>query len=40
MNNYIYEYYQAINNGTQSAGRWIRIWYKYIVDGLDKKLFF
>ena len=40
MNNYIYEYYQAINNGTQNAGRWIRIWYKYIVDGLDKKLFF
>lgn len=40
MNNYIYEYYQAINNGTQSAGRWICIWYKYIVDGLDKKLFF
>lgn len=40
MNNYIYEYYQTINNGTQNAGRWIRIWYKYIVDGLDKKLFF
>ena len=40
MNNYIYEYYQAINNGTQNAGRWVRIWYKYIVDGLDKKLFF
>ena len=40
MNNYIYEYYQAINNGTQNAGRWIHIWYKYIVDGLDKKLFF
>lgn len=39
MNNYIYEYYQKITDGTIIVGRWIKIWYKYVVDGLEKGLF-
>ena len=39
MNNYIYEYYQKITDGTIIVGRWIKVWYKYVVDGLEKGLF-
>ena len=39
MNNYIYEYYQKITDGTIIVGRWVKIWYKYVVDGLEKGLF-
>ena len=38
--NYILEYYQAIMDGTETAGYWITEWYRLIVDGLQKKLFF
>lgn len=38
--NYILEYYQRINDGTIIAGKWIKLIYKYIVDGLQSKLFF
>ena len=38
-NDYILEYYQKISDGTETVGRWIREWYKYIVDGLQKKRF-
>jgi len=38
--NYILAYYQQIRNGSVVVGRWIRALYEYIVDGLDKKLFF
>lgn len=40
MHNYILEYYQAIVEGTEIVGEWIRKWYKYIVDGLEAKEFF
>lgn len=39
MNNYIYEYYQKITDGTIIVGHWVKIWYKYVVDGLEKGLF-
>ena len=35
MNNYIYEYYQAIKDGTEVVGRWILLWYEYVVQGLQ-----
>ena len=38
--NYIYEYYQKIQDGTENVGKWIRIWYEYVVKGLEKKSFF
>ena len=40
MNNYILEYYQGIQDGSIVVGRWIRMWYEYIVRGLEKGLFF
>ena len=38
--NYIYAYYQQIKDGSVTVGRWIELLYDYIIDGLDKKLFF
>lgn len=32
---YIYEYFQDIQNGTVTVGRWIELIYRYIVDGLE-----
>lgn len=40
MNNYIYEYYQAIKDETVVVGKYIKEWYEYIVKGLEKKTFF
>lgn len=40
MNNYIYEYYQSIVDGSIIVGSWVRMWYEYIVKGLDEKLFY
>lgn len=40
MNNYIYEYYQAINDGTEIVGKWVRLWYEYLIKGLEEKTFF
>ena len=39
MNNYIYQYYQKIQDGTLVVGRWVQVWYEYIVKGLEKGLF-
>lgn len=39
MKNYIYEYYQKINDGSITVGRWIHLVYEYIVKGLEQKLF-
>ena len=38
--NYIYAYYQQINNGTVVAGRWIMLIYEYLIKGLLEKSFF
>lgn len=38
--NYIYEYYQKINDGTISVGKWIHLVYEMIIKGLENKSFF
>lgn len=40
MNNYIYEYYQAIKDGSIIVGKWIAIWYEMVIKGLENKSFF
>ena len=40
MSDYIWEYYQKIQNGEELVGKWIRLVYEYIVKGLDEGLFF
>lgn len=40
MTDYILTYYQAITDGSITVGRWIRDWYTYIIEGLEKKAFF
>lgn len=40
MDNYINEYYQKLNDGTVQAGRWVKLLFQYIQEGLRKKLFF
>ena len=39
MNNYIYEYYQAIKDGSVIVGKWIILLYEYIVHGIENKEF-
>lgn len=39
MANYIYQYYQKINDGSIVAGVWIRKLYDYIVKGIEEKAF-
>lgn len=38
--NYIFQYYQKINDGSIVVGRWIRFLYQKIIEGLEKKFFF
>ena len=38
--NCIYSYYQHIKDGSVTVGRWIRLVYEYLIDGLEKKQFF
>lgn len=40
MTNHIYEYYQAITDGSAAAGKWIKAWYQQIVEGLENKAFY
>lgn len=40
MLNYILAYYQAIQNGSEVVGHWIRLFYEYIVKGLQTQTFF
>ena len=40
MNNYIYEYYQKITDGSIICGQWIKKLYTYIVEGIERKDFF
>lgn len=39
-NNFIYAYYQGIKNGTFVVGRFVRLLYEYIIQGLQEKQFF
>ena len=40
MNNDILAYYQAIKVGTENVGRWVLLFYEYIVQGLQAQSFF
>lgn len=40
MDNYLLAYYQAIQNGSVVVGRWVRMFYEYIVKGLQEQSFF
>lgn len=40
MNNYIYEYYQQIKDGSVVCGKWVTLWYEYIVKGIEEKRFY
>lgn len=40
MNNYILEYYQKINDGSILVGKWVLLWYEYIIKGLEQGLFY
>lgn len=38
--NYIYSYYQAIKKNQVTVGRWIALFYEYLIKGLETGLFF
>lgn len=38
--NWIYAYYQRINDGTEPVGRWVKAIYEYLIKGLEQGLFF
>lgn len=40
MDNYIFAYYQAIEDGSIVVGQWIKRFYRYIVKGLQEQSFF
>ena len=40
MNNFILAYYQQIKDGTIVVGRWVRLLYEFIVNGLQEGLFY
>jgi phage terminase large subunit-like protein len=40
MDNYIFSYYQAIEDGSIVVGQWIKRFYRYIVKGLQEQSFF
>ena len=40
QSNWIYAYYQGINDGTFTVNKWIRLVYDYIIKGLEEKRFF
>ena len=40
MSNYIYQYYQAIADGSVTVGKWVKAWYQIIVEGLENKTFY
>ena len=40
MNNYIYEYYQQMCDGSVVVGKWIKTLYEMIIKGLERKSFF
>lgn len=40
MVNYIFAYYQAMKDGTVVVGRWILLFYEYIIKGLSDQSFF
>lgn len=39
MDNYIFTYYQAIQDGSAVVGKWVRLFFEYIVRGLGEQSF-
>ena len=39
-NNYIYQYYQCITDESVCVGKWIKLFYEYLINGLEHKQFF
>lgn len=40
MDNYILAYYQQIKDGTVQVGRWIRLLYEYVIQGIESGAFY
>lgn len=40
MVNAILEYYQQIQDGSVIVGKWVSLWYKQLIEGLEKKKYF
>lgn len=40
MDNYLLSYYQAIQNGSVTVGKWVKLFFEYVVKGLEKQSFF
>ena len=40
MNDYIHQYYQGIQDGSIIRGRWIKLLYEYIIEGLENSSFY
>lgn len=38
--NWIYTYYQQIQDGSVTVGKWIRLWYEQIVHGIEERRWF
>ena len=38
--NSIYEYYQRIKDGRAVVGKWVKLWYEYVIKGLENKEFY
>ena len=38
--NYILAYYQKIKNGSECVGRWVRLVYEYLINGIESKAFY
>ena len=39
MKDYILTYYQAIQNGSETVGQWVKLAYAYIINGLEERRF-
>lgn len=40
MDNFILQYYQKIEDGSVTVGKWVRLLYEFIIKGLEDKVFF
>lgn len=40
MDNFILQYYQKIEDGSITVGKWVRLLYEFIIKGLENKVFF
>ena len=40
MTNHILDYYQQIQDGTVTVGKWVRLWYEMIVKGLESRTYY